>query len=89
MSNIPGLDSSRNKTVGKDKLVVKKGNVQYTPLTVNAILKDQTGVGYRQKNRIKTKSGDLSSMGLTNSSIKQRPVIMAGINSNAVSKFLE
>ena len=89
MSNIPGLDSLRNKTVGKDKLVLKKGNVQYTPLTVNAILKDQTGVGHRQKNRIKTKSGDLSSMCQSNSSIKQRPVIMAGIHSNAVSKFLE
>lgn len=62
MGHIKGLESSRNKTFSKDKLVLKKNNVQYTPLTINAILKDHSGPETKQRNRIKTKSGDLSSI---------------------------
>ena len=66
-SGVKGVGSARNQTFRKEKIKVKKNNVQYTPLTLNGILKDQNGVKAKLQGRLKTKSGDLGALGLSNS----------------------
>ena len=63
-----GFSSSRNKKISRDKIKIKKkNNLQYTPLTINGILKDSSDSQNRVRDRMKTKSGDLSAMSLSSS----------------------
>lgn len=60
LTNIKGMESSRTKSFIKEKFILTKNNMQYTPLTINGILKDHS----KLKNRIKTKSNDMSNISL-------------------------
>lgn len=79
------LNSSRIKKINKEKLVLKKNNVQYTPLMANSIMKDSSNKQINQKNRIKTQLGNHNSIGLSNISHKKKSFSNSAIHSNANS----
>lgn len=60
LNNIKEMESSRTKSFIKEKFILTKNNMQYTPLTINGILKDHS----KLKSRIKTKSNDMSGISL-------------------------
>ena len=82
-SHKKGLKSSRIKKFSKDKIKLKKNNVQYTPLTINGILKDHGEVDAqptRSRQRLKMKSNDLSAASLSNSSRINQPLASSALN---------
>ena len=82
------LKSAKIKKVNKEKLMIKKNNVQYTPLTANGIFKNSSNKQIKNMKRIKTNSGDLSAMSLSNSSYLHKQLNQSSINANALSKNL-
>lgn len=67
ISNIKSTQPTKKSTKLSEKLRLKKNNIQYTPLTLNGILKDHSKPPTTAKHRIKTKSGDMSSLSLSSS----------------------
>ena len=83
MSTIRSNDVSWLKTWNNEKLKLKKNNIQYTPLTINGILREN--IKPPTKNRLKTKSNDMESASLSNSSWSKRPWMISGLNSQGLS----
>ena len=84
MSSIRANEVNWLKACNNEKLKLKKNNIQYTPLTINGILRDN--IKPPPKDRLKTKSNDMESMSLSNSSWSKR-IYIGGINSQTLSKI--
>ncbi|CAI2379514.1 unnamed protein product [Moneuplotes crassus] len=81
--NRSALGSNQIKRISKENLLAKKNKLQYTPLTMNGILKENAQYKAFQESGPEAKQRESYNMSLSHSSITRKPSEHSSINPNA------